>query len=61
MVTHDSRKNEHCAVEQNKAKTISKLLENSLKTNYYCFCSTHSFTQKWTEAWATFYKRVHIA
>ena len=33
--THDSRKNEHCAVEEKKAKTISKLWENSLKTSYY--------------------------
>ena len=42
MVTHDSRRNEHCAVER-KANTLSKLLENSLKTNYYhCFCCTHS-------------------
>ena len=42
MVTHDSRRNEHCAVER-KANTLSKLLENSLKTNYYhCFCCKHS-------------------
>ena len=62
MVTLDSRKNEHCAVEKNKAKTISKLLENSLKTNYYyCFCSTQLFAREWTEAEATFYTRVHIA
>ena len=39
MVTHDSRKNEHCAVEKKKAEAIPKLLENWLKTNYYhCFC-----------------------
>ena len=35
MVTHDSRKNRHCAVEKNKAENTSTLLENSLKTNYY--------------------------
>ena len=42
MVTHDSRNNEHCAVEKKKAYTISKLLGNSLKiTFYHCFCCKH--------------------
>ena len=42
MVTHDSRKKEHCAVEKNKAKTISKLLDNSLKTNNIIVSVLHS-------------------
>ena len=38
MITHDRRKNENWK----KAQTISKFLENSLKTNYYhSFCCTH--------------------
>ena len=60
-VTHDSRNNEHCVVEKKNAKTISKLFENSLKTNYYhCFCCTHFFAREWTEAEAT-YTPVHFA
>ena len=31
METHESKKNEYCAVHKNKAKNLPKLLENSLK------------------------------
>ena len=50
MVTHDSRKNEHCAVEEYTPKATSNFFQKSLKTNYYnCFCSKHLFAREWTE------------
>ena len=55
MVTHDSRKNKHCAVEKKKAETMSKLQKTRWKIIIIIVSVVHVFAREWTEAGATFY------
>ena len=58
MVTHDSRNNEHCAVEKKK-----RLIQYPLVKNYFLslLLLKTFFARECTEAEATFYTRVYIA
>ena len=62
MVTHDSRNNEHCAVEKKKGlyniQTFRKLVKNYFLS---LLLLKTFFARECTEAEATFYTRVHIA
>jgi len=60
VVTHEGRNNDHCT-EGKKRLRQSKLLGNSIKTNFYhCFFCTHLFAWEWMLAEATFYTCVYL-